>query len=104
MSEKFMKDDEGKVMLELIEPKFIMELGRVLSIGAKKYSRNNWKSMSIEDRERVKGAMLRHTYKYLDDKTYDEDSMLHQLAHVVANAMFLMYFDFNMESLDNGHN
>lgn len=95
----FTKSDNGKNMLELIEPKFIMELGMVLTSGAIKYDRNNWKNMSSNDRERIKGALLRHLYRYLDGQTHDDESMLHELAHVSCNAMFLMWYDMQQGDL-----
>ena len=90
---EFKKDDSDKCPLELVDPRFIQGVGWVLSLGAKKYGRANWKNASLEDIERVKGAMMRHQLAYMDGEIFDKESGLNHMYHVATNAMFLAYYD-----------
>lgn len=90
----FQKDDSKKIRLELIDPTFINGLGAVLTFGAEKYEANNWKlANSPADRERIKGAMLRHQMELANGTEIDPDSGLHHAYHIACNAMFLAYHD-----------
>ena len=96
MSE-FKKFDGKKNRLELIEPDFILGLGRVLSFGADKYEAHNWKkATSEEDQERIKGAMLRHMMAYISGEKIDPETGESHLHHISCNSMFLNYFDKDM--------
>jgi len=88
---EFTKFDSNKNRLELIEPKFIQGIGQVLTIGANKYSIDNWKR--ADDINRYKGALLRHIYAYLDGEQIDPESGLSHLYHAGCNLMFLDYFN-----------
>ena len=87
----FMKADDGKNMLSLIEPQFIQSLGEVLTFGAKKYAKNNWQL--CEDTSRYKDALLRHIYAYLSGEKVDQESGLSHLSHAAFGLMCLQYFD-----------
>ncbi|MGD8305291.1 MAG: DUF5664 domain-containing protein [Ignavibacteria bacterium] len=90
----FLKNDSSKIRLELIEPEFIEGLGKILTLGAQKYGTNNWKEASdIENIERIKGALLRHTMSYLKGEKLDPESQESHLYHIGCNLMFLDYFD-----------
>lgn len=90
MSE-FKKQDDGKLMLSLIEPQFIKGTAKVLTLGAKKYSVGNWKN--CEDRTRYEDALLRHIYEYLQGNKCDDESGVSHLYHAACNLMFLDAFD-----------
>ena len=93
MSE-FKKFDGKKNRLELIEPEFILGLGRVLSFGADKYEAHNWKkATSEEDQDRIKGAMLRHMMAYIGGEKIDPETGESHLHHISCNSMFLNHFD-----------
>ena len=93
MSE-FKKFDGKKNRLELIEPEFILGLGRVLSFGADKYEAHNWKkATSIDDQDRIKGAMLRHMMAYIGGEKTDPETGESHLHHISCNSMFLNHFD-----------
>ena len=86
------KDDQEKTRLDLIEPEFIEQLGKVLTFGAKKYEPNSWQK--VEDAEnRYYGALFRHLLAYRNGETEDPESKLSHLAHIACNAMFLMHFE-----------
>lgn len=58
-----------------------------LTYGAAKYAEWNWaKGMN---RTRLAGALLRHLFLWLSRQTYDEDSGLPHLWHVMACAAML---------------
>jgi hypothetical protein len=91
ISETFIKLDNGKNMLSLIEPQFVLDLGKVVSFGANKYKKDNWKLCT--DTSRYEDALLRHIYAHLSGEKNDPESKLPHLAHASCNLMFLQYFD-----------
>jgi len=91
MSDTFVKADNGKLMMSLIEPQFIMGTAKVLTIGGVKYEIDNWKR--CDDRQRYEDALLRHIYDYLDGSKCDDESGVSHLYHAACNLMFLDYFD-----------
>jgi len=88
---EFIKKDDGKLRISLIEPQFIKGTAQVLTLGADKYSVGNWKN--CEDRERYEDALLRHIYDYLQGKKCDDESGVSHLYHAACNLMFLDAFD-----------
>ena len=94
MNEEFIKHDTGKPMMSLVEPSFIRGLADVLTFGANKYEKNNWKlADSAEGQDRIKDAMLRHIYKYLDGQEFDDETGFSHLYHAAFGLMALSYFD-----------
>lgn len=63
-------------------------LADVLSFGAAKYARDNWRHVR-PFRERYTAALLRHWYAHLGGEFYDGESHLPHLAHAYACAIFL---------------
>jgi hypothetical protein len=93
-SDEFTKYDTDKVMVELVEPAFIMGLGSVLTYGAKKYSPDNWKQGNDpENIRRIQGALMRHILAYRMGEKTDPETGLSHLHHATANLMFLAHFD-----------
>jgi len=90
----FKKFDSKKNRLELIEPEFILGVGKVLSFGAEKYAPDNWKL--VDDLKRYEGAMLRHMMAYMGGEKTDPETGISHLHHISANGMFLDYFDRNI--------
>ena len=91
----FIKHDSGKPKLSLIDPLFIWELGEVLTFGADKYAKDNWKL--CEDPSRYKDALLRHTMAYLAGELTDPESGLPHTAAIAFNTMALRWFDRNQQ-------
>lgn len=77
--------------MSLVEPEFVIGTAKVLTLGAEKYSKDNWKN--CEDTSRYKDAILRHMYAYLAGETNDPETGLSHMYHISCNAMFLNYFD-----------
>lgn len=88
------KFDQGKPRYSLIEDSFLLELARVMTMGAEKYSEDSWKTVP-NGKQRYKDALLRHIYA---EEKIDKESGLSHMAHVAANAMFLYYLEGNDDS------
>lgn len=92
----FIKADKEKTNFSLVDPYAYEDLGKCLTIGAKKYSPDNWK---LGDIESYIAALDRHLIDIkkavLDkDKTLfiDKDTTLQHGANLLCNAMFIHYF------------
>ena len=81
------KHDAGKERLDLIPPEALMEVGRVLEFGSRKYADNSWHGIK---HSRLIAASLRHIMKYQMGNDLDEESNLNHLAHAVTNLMFII--------------
>jgi hypothetical protein len=87
------KFDEGKPRVDLVDPDFVLELSKVLTMGADKYGPYNWaRGMAWS---RPTAALQRHLAAWQKGENIDPESGLSHLAHVAANVMFLMYFQQN---------
>lgn len=89
----FKKSDEGKPMVSLVEPAYVLGTAKILTFGAEKYGKDNWKTAKAEDIERYNDALLRHLYAYLGGEKIDPESGQPHLYHISCNVMFLDYFD-----------
>lgn len=94
----FLKDDNNKIRLELLDFRFVEGIGEILTMGAKKYEANNWQK--AEDASRYEGALLRHLAAYMKGEKVDPESGLPHVYHMGCNLMFLDYFD-RKETNDN---
>lgn len=90
MTEIGIKYDENKIDWTLVPWKEMEEVVKVLTHGAIKYSPDNWKKV---DPERYRKALLRHIFSYIGGEVIDQDSGLNHMAHVICNALFLMWND-----------
>ncbi|WP_051018506.1 dATP/dGTP diphosphohydrolase domain-containing protein [Bartonella queenslandensis] len=93
------KNDDGKARLELIPPLALMEIGRVLEFGAKKYGENNWRKGAHWSR--FHGAALRHLLSWFEGEDKDSESGLSHLAHAACCILFLMEFEAKQIGCDN---
>ena len=89
----FKKDDIGKPMVSLVQAPFILDIAKVLTFGAKKYGKNNWKHIDPQEIDRLKDSLLRHTLAYTSGTDIDPESGLSHAAHAACNLMFLHYFE-----------
>lgn len=65
--------------LTLIDPIALMRTAQVMGVGARRYARDNWRLISVEDHL---NHMLIHTYAYLAGDTQDD-----HLGHMMARGM-----------------
>lgn len=83
------KADEDKPRMDLIPPDVLLDLGRLYSMGAAKYSPYNWaKGMKWG---RPYAALLRHLFKWWMGEESDPDGQ-HHLDSVIWCAITLKYF------------
>jgi len=82
------KHDEGKNRLDLIPIEPLLEVGKVLTVGAKKYGDYNWKKGILHSR--LFAAVLRHIFAYRGGENNAPDTGLDHRAHAIAGLMFTM--------------
>lgn len=92
------KKDKGKLPWDLVPWKQISYLVEVLQMGAEKYGRNTWQNLpSSPDgqtpSERYQAALFRHLTAWCSGEKKDPESGLSHLAHVLANVVFMLYFE-----------
>lgn len=83
-------EGKPKTMFQLLDHKFVEGVADVLTMGAKKYERDNWKKV---DRDEYERAIYHHLSEYLQGHKLDKDSGQSHLHHIATNAMFLDWFD-----------
>ena len=81
------KYDSDKPRMHLIPARALLEVGMVLTEGAKKYGDHNWKQLDSLQ-ERYTSAALRHMMAHMAGETYDEETNLSHLAHAICCLMF----------------
>lgn len=86
------KFDVGKLEYGLIPPLALKEMVRVLTFGAQKYERNNWKHVD-DAKRRYFDAMQRHLWAYQEGEKLDPESGIHHLAHAMCCLFFLYEHD-----------
>ena len=96
---KGVKYDSNKVQMELLPMRELREVARVLTYGAKKYDKDNWKKVP-NAKERYAGALLRHFTEYREGRAFDHETCpdpSRHIAQVACNALFLLYFELQDE-------
>lgn len=92
MKETGTKFDAEKDRWDLLPLDIIREVVHVFTLGAKKYSVNNWKLVE-NGRERYYSALLRHLEKWQSGESHDPEWNTPHLAHIIFNAIALRYFE-----------
>lgn len=82
------KFDTGKPEYGLIPPHALEELAVVLTIGAQKYERDNWRYVSDAER-RYFDAMMRHLWAWKRGERIDPETGRNHLAHAACCLFFL---------------
>lgn len=83
------KLDYGKVIMGAIPPDAELAVARVLTFGAEKYARDNWRKVPDMD-VRYMDAALRHLNAYRRGESVDSESGESHLAHAACCIMFLL--------------
>lgn len=92
-----LKFDGQKPKMDLLfdgTPNALLEVGKVLTFGAKKYAAHNWKQVE-GGTTRYKAALIRHLLAQSAGEKVDQDSGLPHLAHIACNALFLLELELN---------
>ena len=93
------KFDADKNRLDLIPMQVMEEIGKVLTIGAQKYGKDNWKKGMKWSR--LQAAALRHYSQWSQKEAKDPETGLSHLAHMMTNILFLMWYEMNQGGEDD---
>jgi hypothetical protein len=93
------KFDGGKLEYGLLPPLALKATVDVLTFGAQKYDRDNWKKVP-DSKRRYFDALQRHVWAWKEGEQLDPESGRHHLAHALCCLMFLYEHDI-MYSIDN---
>lgn len=87
----FIKADSGKLEWSLMPFNELEDVAKILQFGAKKYSVDNWKK--CDNWKRYEDAAMRHLVAYIKGEHTDPESGKSHMAHLICNALFLMWHD-----------
>lgn len=90
--EKAERYNKGKPRIGLLPPELMIEVAKVMTFGAEKYSDDNWKK-GLSD-ECCLSSCLRHITAYMAGKEFDKESGLPHLAHAACNLAFMLHFHY----------
>lgn len=86
-----LKYDGGKLRWSLIPFLALEDIVKVLTIGEKKYIKDNWKYVDNAT-ERYTDALFRHLSAWMRGEQFDKETGLSHLAHAGTNILFLIWF------------
>lgn len=93
------KYDKEKPDYSLIPPSALEAMVKVLTFGAEKYDRHNWKKLdNLEDR--YFAAAQRHLWAVMRGETHDPESGEHHYAHALCCIMYLLEF-YSLQNTEN---
>ena len=81
------KYDSAKPKMNLLPPKEIVEVAKVLTFGAEKYGAENWKELEDLQNRYTAGA-LRHIFAHMDGEKLDSETGLSHMAHALCCLLF----------------
>ena len=84
---KGIKYDGEKPKMNLLPPKAIVEVAKVLTFGAEKYGAENWKELEDLQNRYTAGA-LRHIFAHMDGEKLDPETGLSHMAHALCCLLF----------------
>ena len=84
---KGIKYDGEKPKMNLLPPKAIVEVAKVLTFGAEKYGAENWKELEDLQNRYLAGA-LRHIFAHMDGEKLDPETGLSHMAHALCCLLF----------------
>ena len=90
--DKGVKYDSEKPDWSLVELDKLEGFVKVLTFGAKKYKRDNWKKVE-HGKERYFAALMRHLSAWQKGEDKDPESGESHLHHAMCNLYFLIDFD-----------
>lgn len=88
------KFDSEKLDVTLCPTELIRAVSEVMTMGAKKYGRDNWRGGKGDPafQQRVLAAALRHLYAHMDGIKLDKESGMPHLWHAACNLGFLIFY------------
>lgn len=98
----FKKNDAGKLQWHLMPEDALEQVMHVLHDGGIKYGEYNWLSNANEVKfTRYMNALERHWRDFKRGQDYDLDSNRYELAHTIANALFLLQYQIEGIGIDD---
>ena len=85
------KFDQGKPNWALLPMEAINDVVKVLTFGATKYGKGNWKHLDDWE-DRYFAAVMRHLESWQSGERLDSESGLPHLAHAATNLIFMLWF------------
>jgi len=85
------KNDQGKPMLGLVPRTLIWAVGSILTSGAVKYGKNNWRGGLLWSRPY--DALLRHLTAWWDGEDKDAETGKSHLHHAACELAFLIEYE-----------
>ena len=73
--------------MNLLPPKAIVEVAKVLTFGAEKYDAENWRKLDDLQNRYTAGA-LRHIFAHMDGEKLDPETGLSHMAHALCCLLF----------------
>lgn len=86
------KHDTGKIQWALLPWAELKQVAQVMTVGAKKYSPDNWMHVPSGERRYFEAAIRHITARQLGEIN-DPETKLPHLAHAVCCLLFWMWFD-----------
>lgn len=83
------KHDSGKPLMGAVPPNALLAVAKVLTFGAEKYGRDNWRQVESAE-TRYLDAALRHINAYQRGEAVDPESGESHLAHAACSLMFML--------------
>ena len=96
-----MKFDTIKPRTYLLPPKALLEVSKVLTIGAEKYDEENWRKLD-NLQNRYTGAALRHLFAHMDNEILDPETNLSHLAHAICCLLFKLEIELETTKKKGG--
>ena len=91
------KYDSKKPKMNLLPPKAIVEISKVLTFGAAKYDAENWRKLDDLQNRYTAGA-LRHIFAHMDGEKLDPETNLSHLAHAMCCLLFKLEIELEERS------
>ncbi len=93
------KFDTGKPMMSLLSPYALEQVAMVLTFGAEKYDKHNWRKGM--DWSRLLDASMRHINAFNNGEDIDQESGLPHIAHAMCCLMMLLTYTKDNKNLDD---
>ena len=93
------KYDSEKPKMNLLPPKAIVEVSKVLTFGAAKYDAENWRKLDDLQNRYTAGA-LRHIFSHMDGEELDPETNLSHLAHAMCCLLFKLEIELENAKIE----
>ena len=94
-----LKFDSEKPRMDLLPPKAISEVAKVLGFGAEKYGPENWRLLeNLQDR--YTAGALRHIFAHMDGEELDPESGMSHLAHALCCLLFKLEIELENAKIE----